>query len=243
MPYEIYNELTDWYSFISPLKEYEEEAVYYHQLIREHTDRMPSKMLELGSGAGHNAFYLKQWYKLTLTDLSERMLDLSRQLNPECDHIQGDMRYLRLGRTFEVVFMHDAIMYMASQTDLEMAIQTAFIHCAEGGIVLITPDFVKENFKEQTDTGGSSNEKGSLHYLEWSWGPNEKGKYFTDFVFAYRNTDEKLTVHTERHEWGLFSTEAWLQLLAATGFDAVSFADPFGRICFMGKRNSEEIAV
>ncbi len=34
------------------------------------------------------------------------MLTVSRPLNPECDHQQGDMRVVRLGRTFSAVTEH-----------------------------------------------------------------------------------------------------------------------------------------
>ena len=37
-------------------------------------------------------------FTLTLTDLSEGMLAQSRALNPEAEHIAGDMRTLRLNR-------------------------------------------------------------------------------------------------------------------------------------------------
>ena len=46
---------------------------------------------------------------VTLVDLSAKMLEVSRRLNPDCEHLQGDMRTVRLGRTFDVVFVHDAI--------------------------------------------------------------------------------------------------------------------------------------
>src|SRR6266446_5297728 len=51
-------------------------------------------------------------FAMTLVDLSPRMLLVSRRLNPECEHIKGDIRTLRLGRTFDVVFVHDAICHM-----------------------------------------------------------------------------------------------------------------------------------
>jgi hypothetical protein len=38
------------------------------------------------------------------------MLALSMTVNPECEHIEGDMRTLRLGHTFDAVFLHDAVM-------------------------------------------------------------------------------------------------------------------------------------
>jgi hypothetical protein len=37
------------------------------------------------------------------------MLEVSRRLNPDCEHPPGDIRSVRLGRTFDVVFVHDAI--------------------------------------------------------------------------------------------------------------------------------------
>ncbi len=41
---------------------------------------------ELGSGGGSNAVHLKAHFALTLVDLSEGMLEVSRRLNPECQH-------------------------------------------------------------------------------------------------------------------------------------------------------------
>ena len=75
-------------------------------------------LLELGSGGGNNASHLKKHFQMTLVDLSPGMLEVSRKLNPECEHLQGDMRSVRLGRSFDAVFMHDAIAYMTSAEDL-----------------------------------------------------------------------------------------------------------------------------
>jgi ubiquinone/menaquinone biosynthesis C-methylase UbiE len=60
--------------------------------------RRPATLLELGSGGGNNASHLKAHFSLTLVDLSQGMLDLSRRLNAECEHIQADMKTLRLAR-------------------------------------------------------------------------------------------------------------------------------------------------
>ncbi len=80
-----------------------------------------AQVLELGSGGGHNASYLKASLDMTLVDLSDEMLDVSRRLNPECEHLRGDMRSLRLGRRFDAVFIHDAIDYMRTEGELQPA--------------------------------------------------------------------------------------------------------------------------
>jgi hypothetical protein len=66
------------------------------------------------------------------------MLVISKKLNPECEHYLGDMKTLRLNKTFDAVFIHDAIMYMVSENELEQALLSAFIHCKAGGMALIT---------------------------------------------------------------------------------------------------------
>ena len=58
---------------------------------------------------GNNASHLSEHYACTLSDISPQMLTLSQGLNPGCEHVLGDMRTVRLGRTFDIVFVHDAI--------------------------------------------------------------------------------------------------------------------------------------
>ena len=118
----LYTELASWFHLLSDPADYLEEATFFQQVLSEAVDPPPRTMLELGSGAGSNAAHLKAHYQMTLTDLSAGMLALSRTLNPECEHIEGDMRTLRLGRLFDAVFVHDAIEYMVTLEELRQAL-------------------------------------------------------------------------------------------------------------------------
>ena len=82
---------------------------------------------------------------MVLVEPSAGMRSVSRRLNPECEHIDADMRSLRLAREFDAVFVHDAVCYMTTEADLRMAMQTAFVHCRAGGVALFAPDYVREN--------------------------------------------------------------------------------------------------
>src|SRR5690606_36903831 len=108
------------------------------------TDPPPRTLLELGCGGGSMAWHLKQHFTLTLTDVSSQMLEVSRLANPECEHTVGDMRSLDLGRTFDLVFIHDAIMYATSADDARATLATAARHCRVGGAVVVVPDYVRE---------------------------------------------------------------------------------------------------
>ena len=86
-------------------------------------------LLELGSGSGNNASFLKARFEMVLVEPSSGMLAVSQALNPEVPHVIGDMRSVRLGRVFDGVFVHDAVTYMLTEFDLRRAIDTAYVHC------------------------------------------------------------------------------------------------------------------
>ncbi len=84
---------------------------------------------------------------MTLVDLSPDMLRISRRLNPECEHLQGDMRSFRARQLFDAVFIHDAISYLTKADDVRRAMETAFVHCQPGGAALFCPDYVRETYR------------------------------------------------------------------------------------------------
>ena len=131
---DLYGELAPWFHLLtSPDQEdYGEEAALVLGLLREQVDGPIETLLELGSGGGNMASHLKRDLRLTLTDLSPRMLEESRRINPEAEHLVGDMRTLRLGRTFDAVMIHDAISYLLTKEDLRAAFETAFVHLRPG---------------------------------------------------------------------------------------------------------------
>src|SRR5918992_1802932 len=208
----MYRDFARWFHLLTPPEEYEVEAAFYSRVLTESALLPVQTILELGSGGGNNASHLKQRFQLTLVDLSDEMLELSRSINPECEHIMGDMRTLRLGRLFDAVFVHDAIVYMTSEADLRAAIRTAFEHCRAGGAALFAPDHVRETLTVTTDHGGSDGDEWSLRYLEWTWDPDPRDDaYLVDYAFLLRAADGTVTVVHDRHVEGLFPRARWLE--------------------------------
>ncbi len=236
----IYNELAaDWYRLLTPLHEYKAEAGSYHAIIQQHLEQPPQTILELGSGAGHVAYFLKQWYQLTLSDLSAPMVALSREINPELDHHIADMKTLQLGDTFDMVFVHDAIMYMLNEPELSQAMQTAFVHCRPGGSVLISPDYTRETFAPSDDLGGEDGPEGrAMRYLSWAYDPDPGDTtYIVDYAFLLRDAAGDTRVEHDRHTEGLFAEDTWIRMLTEAGFGSVAaIPDSFGRVNFLARR-------
>jgi SAM-dependent methyltransferase len=216
----LYTEFAAWWPLLSAPEDYEEEAGSYLRLLRGSGSDQLRTALELGSGGGNNASHLKAHLDLTLVDLSPGMLEASRALNPECEHVLGDMRSVRLDRTFDAVFVHDALAYLITEDDLRRAVRTAHAHCRPGGAALFVPDFVRETFRPGTDHGGHDGDGRALRYLEWRWDPDPTDDtYLVDYAYLLREGNEARAVH-DRHVEGLFGRDTWLRLLQEAGFDA-----------------------
>ena len=216
----LYGELASWWPLLSEPGEYAEAAAFYQQVLIEACDQPPRTLLELGCGGGSNASHLKARFEITLVDRAPGMLSVSRALNPECKHVEGDLRVVRLGRHFDIVFIQDAIGYMTTEHDLRKAMQTAFVHCSAGGAALFAPDYTRENFRSSTQHGGYDGEVRSLRYVEWTWDPDPSDSTYTvDFAYLLRERSGSVRVEQDRHVLGLFARAEWLRFLGEVGFE------------------------
>jgi SAM-dependent methyltransferase len=235
---KLYNELAGWFHLLTRPEDYHEEAAFAAKLLADASVRRVRTVLELGAGGGNNAFHLKATFQMTLTDLSGAMLDNSRQINPECEHVQGDMRTLRLNRKFDAVFIHDAIMYMRDDDDLRAALMTAAEHCHAGGVVLVMPDYLKETFRPGVHHGGHDGAGRALRHFEWTFDADPGDRTYTvDFVYLLREGTAPVRVVHDRHVCGLFGRDEWARLLGQAGFtDQRSVPDPWARDVFVALR-------
>jgi SAM-dependent methyltransferase len=224
----IYGELASWYRLLDPPDDHVEDAARYERAIDRAAVPRAETLLELGAGAGHNALHLKRRFRCTLTDLAEPMQALSRELNPECEHVAGDMRTLRLDRAFDAVLVHDAVMHMTTKEDLAAVARTAFAHTRRGGVAVFAPDCVRETFREQTMLHTKEEGARSFRCLEWAWDPDPwDDTYVTEFAFLLRAGADMRAVH-DRQVFGLFSRMTWLRVLGQAGYVVETPADHAG---------------
>jgi SAM-dependent methyltransferase len=221
----MYDDLAVWFPLITPVEDYREESAFIAGLFGR--AQIPVlEVLELGSGGGHVASHLSDRFAMTLVDISPQMLAVSQQLNPGCNHIEGDMRDVRLGRQFDAVLIHDAVMYMTSEDDLMAAMATAFAHCRPGGITIIAPDFTLESYEPTASHEGTDDASGrGVRFLEWVWDPDPSDTQVrVDYVYALR--DETAGRGRARSPSGGIVPQGHLALLARVG----------GFLCRLGDR-------
>jgi SAM-dependent methyltransferase len=232
----LYSEFADWFRLLTPPSDYRREAAVFATLIRREAPRART-LLELGSGGGHNASHLRRRFRMTLVDLSPDMLRASRRLNPECEHRRGDMRAVRLGREFDAVFIHDALMHLTTERDLRRTAETAFAHLRAGGAALFAPDFVRETFRPGAESGGSKRGGREVRWLGWDVKSGAEGVATLAYVMV--GPGSKIEGAVDRFRFGLFSRATWVRVLRDEGFGRVRRVRAVdGRDAFVGTRLS-----
>lgn len=218
---KLYHELADWWHLLSAPEDYAEEAGLYWNIISKYKTDI-TEALELGSGGGNNAFHLKQKCKFTLTDVSPEMIKVSKTLNPDCEHYIGDMQNINLQRNFDLVFIHDAIMYMTTESDLLQVFNNASKHLKSDGILFIAPDFFKETFTPKTSHGGHDGIDRNIRYLEWTYDNDPYDTTVeTEYIYLLKDKDATVTCIHDRAKEGIFPRATWKSLLIKAGFDVI----------------------
>lgn len=134
----IFNAYSAYYDLLYTDKNYEEEALYIHSLIKKYNPQS-STLLDLGCGTGKhvNVFSLLN-YKVVGIDRSTEMLDLARLNAPQSiEFYNGDLRTMRLQRKFDVVAsLFDVMSYQVEDIDLADAFATVVEHLDSGGLFI-----------------------------------------------------------------------------------------------------------
>jgi SAM-dependent methyltransferase len=243
--YRLYHELADWWPVISPRSAYEQDAAAIVAAF-DSVGIGVREVLDLGCGGGHVAAYLKDRYSLTLVDLSRAMLAVSGRLNPECEHLPGDMRTVRLGRQFDGVLVHDAVDYVTDVADLRLVVETAFTHCRDGGVAVFAPDHTAETFEAGAFGGGGADAAGrQASFTEQTSDPDPgDGWILAEYEFTLRDADGRARVVRETHRLGSFPRDTWLVSLTRAGFAPTALARTDAghrRVMFVGRRPAAQV--
>lgn len=210
-----YNQLAWTDTILARPEDIEEEATTYVNLIKPHLSAASPTMLHLGCGAGGHDFHFKQHFSVIGLDLSEGMLEIARNRNPEIQYLLGDMRTFQLGRKFDVVAIPDSIMYMTSLMDLSAALSSAAAHLKRDGVLLVVAH-TKEDFRNNNFAYTGETHNTHITVLENNHIVSDTA-YEATIVYLIRQ-DGRLEIHHEVHTLGLFSYDEWMRIFNGLNF-------------------------
>lgn len=220
----MYGEFAHLWQQISAPEDYAEEAAELREVMFDLLQGSPEpyrpKVLEMGVGGGNSLSHMTEFIDAVATDSSPEMLEVSQRLNPSVEHVVGDMRTMRLDRTFDAVIILDAISYMLTLDDLRKTFETARAHLEPGGIFIAGPDWI-QGITPVPNLSCKLGKTTELSYAEFVHDPDPSD---TDieviFNFFIPQPDGSVKVEEDRHRHGMFPLEAWLLTMREAGFES-----------------------
>ncbi len=238
--HRMYGDLAYLWPLISPPEDYAAEAQFWKAALRAKLGAGRHHILELGVGGGNNLSHLTDDFEATAVDLSENMLVHSKRLNPDVEHVVGDMRSIRLERVFDAVLIHDAIDYMLTVDDLRATFRTAVAHLRPGGVFIVAPDYVRETFEDGVVYSHNvSDDERTVTYVEVDLDPDPNDERIESVMLYVIREGGKVDVELDHHVIGLFPRDVWMRELSDAGFDVDVWPlaeddDPRQRELFVG---------
>ena len=223
----LYSDLAWLWPVISPPEEYADDAVHWRRALWDKLGGGRHRILELGAGGGHNLSHLTKHFQATAVDISPQMLRLSTGLNPGVDHHLGDMRSVRLGRTFDAVLIHDAVSYLLTEEDIsedfDRSTPKEFRWVRRKGSVQV----IIEEILHDPDPDDTQIESVYTYTI------NEVGK-----------DGGKNRVEKDSHITGLFPISTWTAFMKEAGFEVETTRLPsneggYGGVMFSGVLTSQ----
>jgi SAM-dependent methyltransferase len=109
------------------------------RLFERHLDCYPASLLDIGCGTGRDlAFLAERSPECVGVDIQEGMIAFARERREHIDFRVGDMRSVRVGRTFEAITcMGIAIANLHTDQDLAAAFATFAAHSQAGTLLVL----------------------------------------------------------------------------------------------------------
>ena len=201
-------------------KDYAAEATALHVLIQRRSPGAAS-LLDVACGTGGHLVHLRRWYDVVGVDADPGMLDEARRRLPEETFVEGDMRDISLGRTFDAVTcLFSSIGYMGSVEDLNQAVATMASHCRPGGVFIVDGWIRPEAWRTEPQISLETASDDGLAVARMGRSRREGNKTFLDMHHLIGSVDGIEHV-IDVHELTLFEPAQYEESLRRAGLVAI----------------------
>lgn len=203
------------YDAIYHFKNYESECEHLRAFIEEAAPGTRT-VLDVACGTGEHGKFLKKHYAVDGLDINEDYLTAARAKNPSGTYTHGDMTDFTLGRTYDAVTcLFSAIGYVRTVERLELAVACMARHVRVGGVLIVEPWILPDNWKVGVQTIHAGEIAGDKIIRMTLSG--REGDISTIEIAYLRGTAAGIEHHTERFEFGLFSREQMTRAFERAG--------------------------
>jgi ubiquinone/menaquinone biosynthesis C-methylase UbiE len=222
-----------FYDALYHFKDYSAASGQLHKLIQQHNSNAKT-LLDVACGTGKHLEWLREYYQVEGLDISRDLLQIARGRCPEVPFYEEDMINFRLGRTYDVVTcLFSSIGYVKWVENLDKAVASMSCHLRPRGMLVIEPWFSPETYSVGRITANFVDEPELK--IAWMYTSEVESRVSVLDINYLVGTSHGIDYFIERHEFGLFTHEEYLEAFRKAGLK-VSYDSKglFGRGMYIG---------
>jgi SAM-dependent methyltransferase len=227
------------YDLLYKDKNYGLESAFVHSLVQRHMP-VARSLLDLGAGTGrHDVEFCRLGYEVSGVERSVEMLQTARgsaaamrRVSPDLTlptFSQGDIRSVRLGRTFDLATSLFHVMgYLGSNEDLRAGFETAKQHVRQGGLFIFDFWYGPAVLTERPAVRVKRLEDGSIDVTRIAEPVLKTAENMVEVhyeMFVRRKADNHLQLIRERHDMRYFSLPEIRWIAEQAGWQLLEFGE------------------
>lgn len=226
----MFTESASWFDAVYDAsgKDYRSELDYVRSAVKARGGPFDS-ILDIACGTGRHLALLPKSMRRVGVDINADLLDIARQRCPEAEFRIGDLTDLQVDSSFDVVScLFSSIAYARTPEGLQRAIAGMASSLLPGGVLVVEPSFLPENW--QTDyIGGVFVDEPAMKGARIGTSSRRGNIAILDLHYLV-GTPAGVRHERERHELGLFTWDDYRHAFAAAGLDIeIDHTGPCGR--------------
>ncbi len=232
----MYSKTTAYYDKIYSFKDYRAEVQRLTAIIYENRCSDGNRLLDIACGTGCHVEYLKAHFDVEGIDLSQEMLEIARQRNPEVSFHCENMIDFQLGHRFDVITcLFSSIGYVKTLENLISAITCMTRHLVPGGVLVIEPWIAPDKYYPNTVHSIFIDEP-DLKIARINTSAVEGRVSILDMHYLI-GTPQETEHFIERHELAMFEEGEMYHTLTNAGLEVTHDAEGLNdRGLFIGRR-------
>lgn len=221
-----FNVYSQYYDLLYQDKNYQEEANYVCNLLKELNPDLKS-ILELGCGSGNHAnFLVLNNIKITGLDSSDTMVSIAKSKNiPDFNPIKTDITHFELDQTFDAaISLFHVISYLTDNESLIGCLQSVHRHLNPRGVFLFDIWFTPAVYGQKIETRVKRLENNIVSITRIAESTSDPLKNIVTVDFEVQVKEKKtnqIETIKEKHPMRHFSIPELEFLAELTGFELI----------------------
>lgn len=231
-----YSQLAPIYDalFLALGKDYLSESQKVNAYIQQYKKSSGNDLLDIGCGTGEHIKYLKNTYNVIGADISDEMLMLAKQKNPDVSFCIMNLLDFNFDQKFDaIICLFSAIGYLVTKENLDIAIRNVSAHLKKGGVFIVEPWYSPDEIERHLDIA----EFGEKHGVKACRMRETQilGNIAESTGHILVSQNGHVEYHISHHIFGLFSKNDFIGAFARYGIKICSMDfDLNGRGLYIG---------